>query len=391
MKRIGLIMLALGLVGAACGTSGGGGTGQSESSMSTITDGGGGGADAADADADAQPAKLVAAEVRRTDIVSDRPGALRQDAKLINAWGLSFNPAGVAWVSANGSGTSEVYDATGAPRIPAVTIPAPPGSTDPSAPTGQAFNANPNAFGGDAFLFVTEDGTIAGWKLADTTNAVLRVDNSAKGANYKGVTIATGTDGKSRLYAADFAGGKIDVYDDAFAPVATTGAFADPGIPSGYAPFNVQEALGGLIVTYALQDDAKKDDVKGPGHGFVDVFDLDGHLIVRLVSRGALNSPWGIATSSSGYGKIPFRLFVGNFGDGRINVYGLHEVDGLARLVHEGPLGDASGQPLTIDGLWALRFGPGAGGFGADQLFFTAGPGDESHGVFGRLDLVRQP
>lgn len=383
MKRIALVLVAVGMPAAACNLKGQfGEPGQTSSSTNPIcTDGGVSG------DAGGGATDLVAANVTRTDIVSDRQGALALDPKLINAWGLAFNPAGVAWVSANGSGTTEIYEANGTQRLQPITIPPPSGSTDVSAPTGQVFNGDANAFGGDVFLFVTEDGTIAGWKPSAGGAAVLHVDNSSKHAIYKGVTIATAAQGKARLYAADFANAKIDVYDDTFAPVTTQGAFVDPDVPKGFAPFNVQESLGAVIVTYAFQDEKKEDDVAGPGNGFVDLFDVDGNLIVQLVANGALNSPWGIATSSTGFGRIPHRLFVGNFGDGRINVYGLKNVDGLARLVHEGALGDASGKPLVIDGLWALRFGPGANGFAANQLFFTAGPDDEMHGVFGRLDI----
>jgi uncharacterized protein (TIGR03118 family) len=62
-------------------------------------------------------------------------------------------------------------------------------------------------------------------------------------------------------------------------------------------------------------------DVAGPGHGFVDVFDLSGNLLRRLVSGGPLNSPWGLAIAPSGFGLFGNDLLVGNLGDGRINAF----------------------------------------------------------------------
>jgi uncharacterized protein (TIGR03118 family) len=374
--RLKLISLVVG-AGWACNASPSGQT-ATQSSAQTVADAG-----------TTTPAPTIAQVVTRTDIVSDLPGAAVQDQTLLNAWGLSFNPQGVAWVSANGSGTANVYSATGSQVIPPVTIPVPPGAQPPSAPTGQVFNASATSFRGDKFIFVTEDGTVSGWQPVDGSAAVLRVDNSAKDAIYKGVAIATsGT--RTRLFATDFHNGRIDVFDDNYAPVQATGGFTDPNMPSGFAPFNVVESSGALIVTYAQQDADRHDDVHGVGLGFVDLFDFDGHLIVRLISQGPLNAPWGIALSSTNFGSIPFRMYVGNFGDGMINVYRLQNVNGLAQLVHDGVVGDSSGKPLVIDGLWALAFGPDAGGFSSTSLYFTAGPNDEADGVFGRLNLAGQ-
>ena len=56
-------------------------------------------------------------------------------------------------------------------------------------------------------------------------------------------------------------------------------SFTDKHLPHGYAPFNVQVLDGHLFVTFALQDADKHDDVAGAGHGFVDEFDLKGHLL----------------------------------------------------------------------------------------------------------------
>jgi len=48
--------------------------------------------------------------------------------------------------------------------------------------------------------------------------------------------------------------------------VTLAGAFGDPKIPAGYAPFNVQNLGGTLYVTYAMQDADKHDDVAGLLH-----------------------------------------------------------------------------------------------------------------------------
>jgi uncharacterized protein (TIGR03118 family) len=325
--------------------------------------------------------------VERKDIVSDLSGAEQQDQDLHNAWGLAFAPRGAASVSANGSGLAEIYDDEGNHLLPPVTIPPPRGGMPPSTPTGQVFNSNASSFSGDHFIFVTEDGTISGWRSG--VNATLRVDNSEDEAVYKGVTIATTWKGRQRLYAANFHAGTIDVFDDQYHPVHTRG-FRDWRIPSGFAPFNVQEIRGLLFVTYAMQDDKKHDDVKGPGNGFVSVFDAEGHLISHLVSRGVLNSPWGLALAPEGFGHIANHLLVGNFGDGKIHVFDLAFEHWSLEAHLDGALGTDRHHPVVIDGLWALRFGVDAGGFSSTDLYFTAGPNDEANGIFGELDAKRR-
>ncbi|MEO6576684.1 MAG: TIGR03118 family protein, partial [Polyangiaceae bacterium] len=328
------------------------------------------------------------------------------DANLVNAWGLAFAPSGHAWVNANGTGLSQVYGAQGELQL-SVSIPAPPSSCTSSAPavsapTGNVFNPDADTFNGDTFIFVTEDGTIAGWQSSFGATARLRVDNSQSTALYKGVTLSRTVETKmhadsrhdggardrgTRLYAANFHAGSIDVFNRRYEAVQAEGGFVDSSLPMGYAPFNVQAIDAGIIVTYALQGADKKDDVKGLGNGFVDLFDRRGFLIQRLISNGALDSPWGIAFAPSDFGGLGGRLLVGNFGNGMINAYSVDFSQGSQIPVEfVGALGTSSGTPLVIDGLWALRFGPGAAGFGTNQLFYTAGPNDEAHGLFGRID-----
>src|SRR5262249_34043892 len=144
------------------------------------------------------------------------------------------------------------------------------------------------------------------------------------GAIYDGLAIGD-AGGAHFLYAADFHNGKIDVIDGQFNQVALGtngfGTFTDPNLPAGFAPFNVQNLGGKLFVTYAKQNAAATGDVAGPGNGFVDVFDTSGNLLQRLVSGGALNSPWGLALAPANFGDFSNDLLVGNFGDGTINAY----------------------------------------------------------------------
>jgi uncharacterized protein (TIGR03118 family) len=163
------------------------------------------------------------------------------------------------------------------------------------------------------------------------------------------------------------------------------GAFVDPDLPQGYAPFGIRNINGVIYVTYALQDADAEDDVRGMGHGFVDAFDTAGNLMGRVASKGTLDSPWGIALAPDDFGKFAGDLLIGNFGDGRIHAYDPAELRGNGEFKYRGMLHSADGPPLAIDGLWALSFGNNAAAGPASTLFFTAGPFDESHGLFGSI------
>jgi len=259
-----------------------------------------------------------------------------------------------------------------------VTIPPSPGGNSPASPTGIVYNDTTNfalTAGQPAlFLFDTEDGTISGWNPnGDMTHAVLKVDNSAT-AIYKGLAILN-----DHLYAANFKGNSVDVFNSDFTP---SGSFTDTTVPAGFAPFNIQNVGGVLFVTYALQDADKEDDVKAPGNGFVDMFNPDTHAFTRVASQGTLNSPWGLAMAPADFGPFSNMLLVGNFGDGRINAYN------PTTFAFLGQLSDAAGTPISIDGLWALSFGTDLDDATHPSLFFTAGPGREEHGLLGRLSAV---
>lgn len=381
--------------------------------------------------------------VLQTNLVSDLPGvAAALDPNLVNSWGLTESSTSPFWVADNGSGLATTYLVPGAGGTPVsinplvVNIPTPVSPTG-AAPTGTVFNTaspdgafsitGPNASGQTitvpaTFLFDTEDGTIVGWNATiDPTgqfggpngvsnHAVIAVDNSGNnftnpnpdqqtGAVYKGLAIATSAtpiiaaDAQSTalLYATNFRAGTVEVYDAGLTKVTTLppGAFTDPELPAGFAPFNISVLNGKVYVTYALQNAQKHDDVAGLGHGFVDVFNLDGTPglrggTVRLISRGVLNSPWGLVIAPPGFAGISNPggnpvLLVGNFGDGFIHAYDAATGSFITQLT------DPDGEPIQIDGLWALRTGNDAGGGVSNVVYFTSGPFGETHGLFGSL------
>src|ERR1041385_1874632 len=207
---------------------------------------------------------------QQVNLVSDLPGvAMLQDTNLVNAWGVSFSPNSPFWISDNGTGKSTLYmvtnDASGMPHVSKVPLEVTiPGEGNP---TGQAFN-NTLGFHGDVFLFVSEDGTISGWRPALGTNAETLTTRS--GAVYKGVTLAASSNGPV-LLAANFSEATIDVYDTNAVLVRQ---LSDADAPEGYAPFNVQSVEGMIFVTFAKQDADKEDDLAGRGHGLIDVLDL---------------------------------------------------------------------------------------------------------------------
>ena len=327
----------------------------------------------------------------QTNLVSDVPGLAQiTDPNLVNSWGIAHPPTGPWWVADNGMGVSTLYNGTGVP-FPigsplVVTIPPPPGGSPPATPTGIVFNGLPEfdvTPGQPArFIFVTEDGTISAWNPAvDPTNATLKVDNSP-GAVYKGATIAR-NGGADFFYVANFRGGTVDVFDSNFNPVMLgSNAFMDTKIPAGFAPFNVQNINGKLFVTFASQDAQKHDNLNGPGLGYVDVFDPDGDLLMRLKHGKWMDAPWGITLAPSDFGKFSEHLLVGNFGSGQIAIFDPENGN------FQGFLRGLNGKPIVIDGLWGLGFGNGANAGPANSLFFAAGINDEQHGLFGSITPI---
>jgi uncharacterized protein (TIGR03118 family) len=322
------------------------------------------------------------------------------DPNMVNAWGLVSGPTTPWWIADNGTGKTTLFNiATDA--IQAVfTVPGAGGAQ--GNPTGVVFNGGTgfvvnNGVGAPSaarFIFASEDGTLSAFKGAPIVTVIPNAQAPAHGAIYKGLAIDSATAG-TRLYATDFHNGKVDIFDSSFHAVTIAGAFTDPNLPAGFAPFGIQNIGGTIYVTYALQDEDKEDDVAGPGNGFVDAYDTSGNLIRRVASAGELNSPWGLALAPADFGRFSGDLLVGNFGDGRIHAFDPTQLTSGGEFEAVGLLHSAAGQPVQIDGLWSLQFGHGTSASSANglttTLFFTAGPAEEEHGLFGSLVPVPPP
>jgi uncharacterized protein (TIGR03118 family) len=314
---------------------------------------------------------------KRVNLISDIDGVARiTDPNLVNPWGMAASPNSPLWVNDNGMDVSTLYKGGvhgSIPQIQPLVV-----SILSGAPTGIVFNSSSDfKVGGTPakFIFDSEAGVISAWASGTAATA----EKTIGGAVYKGLAIGMSSNGM-QLYASNFHAGTVDVFDKSFQPVTLpTGRFTDRRLPAGFAPFGIQELDGNLYVTYALQKPPdNKDDQSGPGNGFVDVYDNDGHLLKRLISMGKLNSPWGLVIAPRDFGPFGGDLLVGNFGDGAINAYDPRTG------AFDGTLMNRDGNPIKINGLWGLRFGNGT--FGTpDTLVFTAGIADEDHGLLGEI------
>jgi uncharacterized protein (TIGR03118 family) len=344
------------------------------------------------------------------------------DPHLVNPWGIAESSGSPFWVSDNNAGVATLYNVPASGKLTVnplvVSIPSPGDPTgNGGTPTGAVFNIDAGGFkisgvnkdGTDVtasavFLFATEDGTIVGWNPGVgsssssfngpngvSTQGIIAVDNSGNnfdpnanpktGAVYKGLAISKDATGMTRLYATNFRTGLVEMYRDDFHALASPPAFVDPQhLPDSFAPFNVAVLNGAVFVTFAKQDAAKHDPVAGEGHGIVDVFELDGTFRQRFAQHGQLNSPWGVAQAPIGFGALGGALWIGNFGNGHINAFNVDSGEFLDKVR------DPNGQAIVIDGLWALQVGNGGNGGLANTLYFTAGPNDETDGLFGSLN-----
>jgi uncharacterized protein (TIGR03118 family) len=344
----------------------------------------------------------------QTNLVSNQTaeGANPADPDLQNSWGVANIPGGPLWIADNNSGLSTLYDGDGVKNGLKVTIPLPPSrkAPPPAAPTGMVWNPTSgfpipipgtNKTAAAIFIWVSEDGTITAWNPAAdpimpdgkgglTSTASLVVDNSGAGAVYKGVAFGTNKHG-TFLFVTNIFAGTVEVYDSSFKPVKPgtfDGNFSDPTVPAGFAPFGIALVDNNIFVTYARQNAAKNDVVAGAGEGFVNVFNTEGVKLRRFASRGVLNAPWGVTRATAGFGEFSGDILVGNFGDegnfaGWINAFDEH---GDFR----GELRDAHGKPISINGLWSLVFGTFLKS-DADTLYFTAGPNEQTNGLFGKI------
>jgi len=311
-----------------------------------------------------------------TNFQSDIAGvAQHTDPNLVNPWGMAVSTGGTIWVSDNGTGVSTLYGQNGTANPLVVIIPTAVRNRGTGNPTGVVFNntsffqVTKNGTSAPArFIFVSEDGLISGWNnTLDLTHAIIAVDNGTnRGVNsavYKSATLGVAT-GHNFLYVSNFHTGKVETYDENFHQVTPNG-FVDPNLPAGYAPFGIRNFNSEIFVAYAKQNHARHDDVACPGCGFINVFDTSGTFLRRLVANGNLNAPWGLT-------EVEGNLWVGNFGDGLINVYNPMTGAFIEQLMR------ADGTPLQFDGLWDMLPAQVGGG-----VFFTAGIADEGHGLFG--------
>ncbi len=303
------------------------------------------------------------------------------DADLVNGWGISRLPTSPWWVSDNGTDASTLYKADGSKQPLKVAIPG-------GAPTGTVSSTNASDFNGDLFLFDSEAGVISGWRPALGTTAEVGNDDHAGDAVYKGLAIGTADVGnglKTYVYATDFHNGRIDVFDNTFGSQTWSGAFTDPKLPKGYAPFGIQNLKGLLFVTYAKTQPGSDDELAGRGLGVVDVYLTDGTFFGRVARGDGLNAPWGLAWAPDDFGPFSGDLIVGNFGDGKLHAYswnGSHwHKDGVLRGKHH--------RAIRVDGLWGIAFGGGTVNNGPkNTLFFAAGPNDEEGGAFGTISAT---
>jgi uncharacterized protein (TIGR03118 family) len=339
----------------------------------------------------------------QTNLVSNQPNvAPTLDPNLQNAWGVANAPAGPLWVSDNNDGLSTLYDGNGAIIPLVVTIPLPPGQTPPpaAAPTGMVWNPTtgfPITVGATTvpatFIFDSENGTIVAWNptvdpiTSGKSTATIVVNNAATGAVYKGLAFGTNVHGNF-LFATNLFAGTVEVYDNNFAPATLDGNFSDPDIPAGFAPFGIANIDNNLYVTYAKQNAQKNDVVAGTGLGFVDVFTTDGVLIKRFASAGPLNAPWGVVRATQNFGEFSGAILIGNFGSQGNAAGWINAFSGSDNNDFLGPLRNAQGKPISIDGLWSIVFGTFLNSV-ADTLYFTAGPNNQTNGLFG--NIVAQP
>lgn len=335
---------------------------------------------------------LIAAEPGNsylvTNLVSDGSvPAAHNDSLLINAWGIASNATGPWWVNSNGKDISALYDQNGipSPALQFVNVSGAP--TGIVSYAGAGFQITNSGVTAPArFLFDGEEGTISAWSPAvqptppiETFVVVPNDFAPAHDAVYKGLAIAQ-TQSGDFLYAADFHNNRVDVFDSAFHLLNNSGAFVDPKLPKGYAPFGIQNIQNRIVVSYAKQDEDAHDEIDGDGFGFVDAYDTAGTFLARIASRDALNAPWGLAMAPANFGRFSNMLLVGNFGDGRINVFDPMTFEA------KGHLKDTKGKAVVIDRLWGIGFGNNGQAGPLNVLYFAAGPDDESGGLFGRID-----
>lgn len=323
---------------------------------------------------------------QQTNLASSVPGlALQTDPNLVNPWGIAL-VGQTFFVADNHRGIVKTYDAFGDSVFPGMFALF-PSKLSNSRPMPSGIVANPtdefvlNGFASQV-LIATEDGTISGWATENgdlPQFASQAIDNSLQRAVYKGIAILTPECCAPFLAVTNFNSGFVEPYTSFFAPLAPPGSFTDPNLPAGYAPFGIQVIGNQVFITYALQDATKHDPVIGPGHGIVNIFDLEGNFVKRFATHGALNAPWGVAKAGN-FGRFSNDILIANFGDGTISAY----APATGRFL--GRLKDKSGAVIVNSGLRGLIFGK-AGMGNPSTLYFVAGPNHGKDGLFGSISV----
>ena len=325
---------------------------------------------------------------RQVNLVSGIPGSgLNLDPALVRPWGIALSSGQPIRVANNLSGNFRSYDTTGRDQLFAGDIALPLGSTLTHArPSGIAANSTglfaPRGSLSSPFLFATQDGTVSG-EYADAegnilASTILAIDNSARGAVYTGIAVLAPSCCAPFLAVADFHGGFVATFTGSFDALSVPGAFTDPNLPAGYAPYNLNVIGNQLFVTYALQNGAKTAPVIGNGNGIVDVYDLAGNFVRRFASNGSLNAPWGVVKASANFGVFSGDILVGNACDGIINVFD----PATGAFVEQ--LKDGNGNPIINLDLHGMVFGDGVAG-DQNTLYIAAGLSGNSTGVLAAL------
>jgi uncharacterized protein (TIGR03118 family) len=325
----------------------------------------------------------------QTNLVSNVPGlALAVDDDLVHPWGMAVSAGQPFRITANGKGKFKSYDASGAQQDPRGIIAVPDGTTVPANPTGVAANTTGEFIPPDSlpspFIFATRQGTISAEYAddrGDIKTTTILVDNSGpQGAEYTGLAVLAPNCCAPYLALADFHRGYVDTFTSFFYPLGIPGAFVDPNLPAGYAPWNLQVVGNHVFVAYALQDTAQHDPQIGAGNGIVDMYNLDGSSEKRFATNGPLNVPSAMVQASANFGAFSNAILIGNFGDGFINAFDPSTGQFL------GSLKDGNGNAIVNPQLHSMVFGDGTSG-AADTLYLTAALAGGNNGIFATVKV----
>jgi uncharacterized protein (TIGR03118 family) len=321
---------------------------------------------------------------RQTNLASSVPGAAANEAQSLNQpWGIAFLPGQPFFIAASGSGSVSAVNSSGLPAGD-VAIPPSSGNMGGAIPLGIASDGS-GVFGTPSspaqYVVVTQTGTIAGFSAPNGSvpaQATILRNDSASGAVYTALALLHPGCCAPFVAVADFNDGTIHTFTNTFDLLDRPGAFQDPKMPAGYAPYGMQVIGNQLFITYALQDAAKRSPVIGAGNGVVDVFDTQGNFVRRFATGGNLNAPWGVALASANFGPFSGAILIGNSGDGTISAFDAASGDFL------GQISDGDGGVIANPGIRSLTF-RADGVTDANTLFFTADTQNGQGGLFGAI------